>query len=74
MSVVGGEPLPSAFVTFVRYQFLTLFAFIAKGLTALKNGGSSAAATSSPAASSGGFTPERPLGSRASAPAHYLIA
>ena len=31
---VGGEPLPAVFVTFVRYQFLALFAFALSGLRA----------------------------------------
>ena len=31
---VGGEPLPAVFVTFARYQFLALFAFMLRGVRA----------------------------------------
>jgi drug/metabolite transporter (DMT)-like permease len=57
---VGGEPLPAVFVSFVRYQFLTLFAFSLRavravqqkrddksgGVTAKKSGSSTTTATS----------------------------
>ena len=32
LHVVGGEPMPSAFVTFARYMILTVFAFGLRGL------------------------------------------
>lgn len=36
LKVVGGEPLPSAFVTFVRYQFLMLMAFGLRAVRAIQ--------------------------------------
>jgi len=50
LQYVGGEPFPAVFVTFVRYQFLTLFALIAKGITALRSSGGDGAEAASTAA------------------------
>jgi len=36
LTVVGGEPLPSVFVAFVRYQFLTCFAAMLRGYRTLQ--------------------------------------
>ena len=56
LHVVGGEPLPSAFVTFARYQILTVLAAGLQALRALqqrsKSSPKAAAPSSSPAAAS----------------------
>ena len=47
---VGGEPLPTVFVTFVRYQFLMLFAALLRGFRAFQSSIASVPIASTPAA------------------------